>query len=53
MFRTGSITTRINELCVPSEGKSQRKAPENTDPPFPGDENIRLATRFQHILDHS
>lgn len=46
MFRTNSITTGINELCVPSEGKSHRKAPENIDPPFSGDQNIRLATRF-------
>lgn len=53
MFRTNSITTGINELCVPSEGKTQRKAPENTYPSFPGDQNIRLATRFRHIFDHS
>jgi hypothetical protein len=52
MFRTNSITRGINELCVPSEGKSHRKAPENTDQPFSGDQNIRLTTRFPQIFEH-
>jgi hypothetical protein len=46
MFRTNSVTIGINEICVPSEGKSHRKAPENTDPPFSGDQNICLTTKF-------